>query len=188
MFDFSFGELLLLAVVALLVLGPERLPKVARLAGLWIRKARAQWNSVKAELENELADEELRRSLREASDAMRDGMQQVRTLPDAVRADLTATDLTATQPTTTDTATVMRSLDHAQRALVQAVPDSDAPNQLVPGSDKRGLDRTVDSTIDSASPEQLRSDPTQLSLLEPDQGMRMTQMPPENQPHSDGEA
>ncbi len=77
MFDFGFGELLLLAIIALVVLGPERLPVAARLAGLWIRKARAQWNSVKAELENELADEELRRSLREASDVLRDSTTQL---------------------------------------------------------------------------------------------------------------
>ena len=46
MFDVGFSELLLIAVVALLVLGPERLPKAARFAGLWVRRARAQWNSV----------------------------------------------------------------------------------------------------------------------------------------------
>jgi sec-independent protein translocase protein TatB len=65
MFDVGFGELFLIAIVALLVLGPERLPKAARFAGLWVRRARAQWYSVKAELENELADDELRRSLRQ---------------------------------------------------------------------------------------------------------------------------
>lgn len=66
MFDIGFGEIFLIAVVALLVLGPERLPKAARFAGLWVRRARAQWYSVKAELENELADEDLRRSLKQA--------------------------------------------------------------------------------------------------------------------------
>ena len=65
MFDVGFGELFLIAIVALLVLGPERLPKAARFTGLWVRRARAPWYSVKAELENELADEELRRSLRQ---------------------------------------------------------------------------------------------------------------------------
>lgn len=95
MFDIGFSELLLIAVVALLVLGPERLPRAARLAGLWIRKARAQWNAVKAELENEIADEELRRNLREASDAMREGVQQVRTLPSALRDDPPATPVAA---------------------------------------------------------------------------------------------
>ena len=65
MFDIGFGEIFLIAIVALLVLGPERLPKAARFAGLWVRRARAQWYSVKAELENELADDDLRRSLKQ---------------------------------------------------------------------------------------------------------------------------
>jgi sec-independent protein translocase protein TatB len=66
MFDIGFSELLVIAVVALVVLGPERLPKAARFAGLWVRRARAQWYSVKAELERELAAEELRRNLQAA--------------------------------------------------------------------------------------------------------------------------
>lgn len=66
MFDIGFTELLLIAVVALVVLGPERLPKAARFAGLWVRRARAQWYSVKSELERELAAEELKRNLHEA--------------------------------------------------------------------------------------------------------------------------
>ena len=66
MFDLGFSELLLVALVALVVLGPERLPKAARFAGLWVRRARAQWHSVKSELERELGEEELRRSLSQA--------------------------------------------------------------------------------------------------------------------------
>ena len=71
MFDFSFGELMVVALVALVVLGPERLPKAARFTGLWVRRARAQWYSVKSELEQELASDELRRSLHAGRDAMR---------------------------------------------------------------------------------------------------------------------
>lgn len=72
MFDFSFGEMLVVALVALVVLGPERLPKAARFAGLWVRKARAQWYSMKNELEQELASDELRRSLREGKQALQE--------------------------------------------------------------------------------------------------------------------
>jgi sec-independent protein translocase protein TatB len=72
MFDIGFSELFVIAVVALLVLGPERLPKAARFAGLWMRRARAQWYSVKSELENELAADELRRSLQQTQDELRD--------------------------------------------------------------------------------------------------------------------
>jgi len=75
MFDIGFSEIFVIAIVALLVLGPERLPKAARFAGLWVRRARAQWHSVKSELENELAAEELKRSLRETQDSLREAQQ-----------------------------------------------------------------------------------------------------------------
>jgi len=78
MFDIGFSELLVIAVVALVVLGPERLPKAARFAGLWVRRARAQWYSVKDELERELAAEELKRNLKDAQDALRDTEQRIR--------------------------------------------------------------------------------------------------------------
>ena len=78
MFDFSFGELMVVALVALVVLGPERLPKAARFTGLWVRRARAQWYSVKSELEQELASDELRRSLHAGRDAMREAETHLR--------------------------------------------------------------------------------------------------------------
>src|SRR5690349_22123962 len=77
MFDIGFSELLVIAVVALLVLGPERLPRAARFAGLWVRRARAQWHAVRNELEQELAAEDLRRSLDEANAAIRDATREV---------------------------------------------------------------------------------------------------------------
>lgn len=78
MFDIGFSEVFVIAIVALIVLGPERLPKAARFAGLWVRRARAQWYSVKSELERELADEELKRSLLQAQDELRSAQQQLR--------------------------------------------------------------------------------------------------------------
>jgi len=65
MFDVGFSEIALIAVVALLVLGPERLPKAARTAGALLRRARASWQNVRSEIERELAAEDLRSSLRE---------------------------------------------------------------------------------------------------------------------------
>jgi sec-independent protein translocase protein TatB len=78
-FDFGFSELLLIAVLGLLVLGPERLPRAAKTCGLWVRRARASWYSVKTQFERELADEELRRSLQDTSkefDGLRKELQQ----------------------------------------------------------------------------------------------------------------
>ena len=85
MFDFGFSEMLVVAVVALIVLGPERLPKAARFAGLWVRRARAQWYSVKSELESELADDELKRSLRRMQDELQQARAQLREGGDSLR-------------------------------------------------------------------------------------------------------
>jgi sec-independent protein translocase protein TatB len=63
MFDIGFWELAMVAVVALLVVGPERLPKLARTAGMWLGRARRFVGSVKADIEQELRAEELRRVL-----------------------------------------------------------------------------------------------------------------------------
>lgn len=71
MFDVGFSELLIIAVVALLVLGPERLPKATRFAGLWVRKARAQWYSVKSEFEFEMAQEEMKKHLQEVENTIK---------------------------------------------------------------------------------------------------------------------
>ena len=91
MFDVGFSELLVIAVVALLVLGPERLPRAARFAGLWVRRARAQWHTVRNELEQELAADDLRRSLDEANAAIRDATREATgatgAAPPAPRAD-----------------------------------------------------------------------------------------------------
>lgn len=72
MFGIDGWELLIIGVIAVIVLGPERLPKAARFAGLWVRRARAQWYSVKSELERELAAEELKRSLQDTRRAVAD--------------------------------------------------------------------------------------------------------------------
>lgn len=60
MFDFSFSELMLIMVVALVVIGPERLPKVARTMGLLWGRAQRYVNGVKADIERDLAISELR--------------------------------------------------------------------------------------------------------------------------------
>lgn len=78
MFDIGFGELLLIAVVALVVLGPERLPKAARFAGLWVRRARNQWDSVKQELEHELHAEDIKRNLQEVRSSLQQAEARVR--------------------------------------------------------------------------------------------------------------
>lgn len=59
MFDVGFSELVLIALLALIVLGPKRLPEVARTAGRWLGQLRRFMNDVKQDLDKELHSAEL---------------------------------------------------------------------------------------------------------------------------------
>jgi len=70
MFDVGFWELCLVGLVSLLVIGPEKLPKVARIAGFWLGKTQQVVASVKDELQEEFKEEELRQLIKEQQDKM----------------------------------------------------------------------------------------------------------------------
>lgn len=65
MFEVGFSELCMVALVALLVIGPEKLPRIARLTGYWLGKTRTMVANVKAEIKAELHAEEMRQLLEE---------------------------------------------------------------------------------------------------------------------------
>ncbi|TFH75830.1 twin-arginine translocase subunit TatB [Gammaproteobacteria bacterium LSUCC0112] len=67
MFDISFIELLVVFVVALLVLGPEKLPGAVRTGALWIGRAKRSFGKVKAEIEQQLNADDIRRQLHNES-------------------------------------------------------------------------------------------------------------------------
>ena len=64
MFDPSFFELIVICVVALLVLGPDKLPGAIKTLGLWIGRLRRSFNNIKREIEQEVGADEIRRQLR----------------------------------------------------------------------------------------------------------------------------
>lgn len=76
MFDIGFVELLICGIIALLVLGPERLPTAARAAGRWIGGARRMVSQFSSELDRQLKAEELREELRKAGDIGLDDVQK----------------------------------------------------------------------------------------------------------------
>ena len=76
MFDIGFSELLLVGVIGLLVLGPERLPGAVRTASLWIGRIRRQFHEIKTEVEREIGADEIRAQLR--NEAIMDELRQSR--------------------------------------------------------------------------------------------------------------
>lgn len=90
MFDVGFSELVMVALIALLVIGPERLPKAARIAGWWLGKARTTIASVKAEIKQELQAEEMRQLLEQQSvaDELQRVVDDAKATVDGINADL----------------------------------------------------------------------------------------------------
>jgi sec-independent protein translocase protein TatB len=84
MFDFSFGEIAVIGVVALVVLGPERMPKVARTIGEWIGKAQRYVNEVKSDINREMELAELKKLQEEA----RSAAQSIQSSVQGLQADL----------------------------------------------------------------------------------------------------
>lgn len=75
MFDIGFWELTTIAVIALLVIGPDKLPGVARTAGKWVGRARRFVTDVKTDIDRELKQEELRKAI--AKDAGLDEIKEI---------------------------------------------------------------------------------------------------------------
>ena len=112
MFDIGFWELLLIAVLGLVVLGPERLPQVARTLGLWVGKSRHYMRQLSVELDREVQSDALHRSIQASQQAISDvrfEMQAVMTESAATPAN--TSDLSSAE--SSDTA----SLQHSAKAF-----------------------------------------------------------------------
>lgn len=90
MFDIGFSELIVIAIVALVVIGPERLPKVARTIGLLLGRAQRYVNDVKSDINREMQLDELKKlqaqvteSARELESSMRQEIQSARSAIEA---------------------------------------------------------------------------------------------------------
>ncbi|MCS2610941.1 Sec-independent protein translocase protein TatB [Halomonas dongshanensis] len=78
MLDIGFLELMLIGVVALLVLGPERLPRAARTAGLWVGKIKRTISGMQREISAQLEAEELRQKLNEQQKKLDDSLTKAK--------------------------------------------------------------------------------------------------------------
>jgi sec-independent protein translocase protein TatB len=79
MFDIGFSELLIVAVVALLVLGPEKLPTAVRALGLWVGKFRRTVSSIQSEISEELRLDELRRNASIEKERLEEELSEMKT-------------------------------------------------------------------------------------------------------------
>lgn len=134
MFDIGFSEIVVIGVVALVVIGPERLPKTARTVGLLFGRLQRYVSEVKADISREMELDELRKLQREMQGAANEFEQSVKT---------------AANDFTTGVRSVEHELNNAasevaapataveQKSAPAATETADAPKQgALPGFDK----------------------------------------------------
>lgn len=85
MFDIGFSELLVIGIVALVVIGPEKLPKVARTIGHLLGRAQRYVNDVKSDINREIQLDELRKLQSQVTESARSLEESVRKEYDAAR-------------------------------------------------------------------------------------------------------
>ncbi|MHA7833367.1 MAG: Sec-independent protein translocase protein TatB [Algiphilus sp.] len=129
MFDLGFWELLFVGVIALVVLGPERLPVAARTVGRWVGQARSYARSLSNELDREVHIKEIRQQVQSAETEIRSGFQS---------ADQEVRALATHEEKTTGTETVSPGAEAAP-AVEDQTPDAtgDASSEADSPADRR---------------------------------------------------
>jgi sec-independent protein translocase protein TatB len=145
MFDVGFWELLLIGVVGLLVVGPERLPEFARTIGRWVGQAQRMVRSVRADIERELETENLRSMINQQEEQIQELKGMVSEVRDETEASIGAD-------------TLSKEFDRMQKELTSDVSENagdGAPQSDVAPADTAQLpadDTTpaVAETVDTA--------------------------------------
>lgn len=78
MFDIGFAELIIISVVGLLVIGPERLPGAIRTASVWLGRLRRGFNDIKREVQQELHNDEVMQELRRTGEQVKQQTEDLR--------------------------------------------------------------------------------------------------------------
>ncbi|WP_018918818.1 Sec-independent protein translocase protein TatB [Vreelandella zhanjiangensis] len=130
MLDIGFLELMLVGVVALLVLGPERLPRAARTTGLWIGKIKRTVSGMQREISAQLEAEELRQTLNEQqktiNDSLKKAKKDVESIVDKPSSDASKPVTPSQRETERRVAQASSHLDDALQEVNETAPDASA--------------------------------------------------------------
>lgn len=137
MFDIGFSEMIVIAVIALIVLGPEKLPRVARTAGHLLGRMQRYVNDVKADINREIELDELRKLQKEMQDTAQSIQQTVKGEISSVESEL------------------KQIGDSTQKALSDPVADAFAdppPVSPAPAAPTAQLELGLDGALANAPP------------------------------------
>lgn len=180
MFGFSFWEVFLVLVVALLVIGPERLPGVARKAGEWTYKVRKFVNNAKAELDSEFNLQDMKQVL----NSQESEITKLRAMVEETQHDLSDTGNTV-KSALDDAEQTMRSSASAEKS--RSAPDETSSTEDKPADNaEAGQHDGRLKAVDEGGPDEFEDE---LSRLEAETGenFRRPFEPPENAPPTESD-
>ncbi len=123
MFDIGFAELLIVAVVALIVLGPERLPTALRTLGLWLGRIRRSVGNIQREISEELRLEEVKQAAREQQNLVNNQMENLqKPFGDSLRDEILAPGPESAEPVASKSAPVPDEQSPAAGSPSSAAP------------------------------------------------------------------
>lgn len=128
MFDISFSELILIGIVALVVLGPERLPRVARTVGHMFGRAQRYMNEVKSDIQREIDLDEINSIKKQMEDASTSIKQSVNQLSNQIKDPLEEARQAVNQ-LEQETEKVTQSLTDTNHLTSHQSPSSDSPTE-----------------------------------------------------------
>ena len=141
MFDIGFSEVVVIAVVALIVIGPERLPKAARTMGLLFGRLQRYVGDVKADISREMELDELRKLQKQVQGAAQEFKSSVESAAQNVHAEVRGVEdqlnATAAEATSGEPATASHPSEPDALQGAASAADAPAPRQRsLPGFDK----------------------------------------------------
>ncbi|MBX2836737.1 MAG: Sec-independent protein translocase protein TatB [Gammaproteobacteria bacterium] len=115
MFDVGFAEVMLIGIVSLVVIGPERLPAVARTVGLWVGKMRRFVTGVKADFAKELESGDLQKLIGD----QREQINELKGLVESARGDLKEASSKIVKDTSSSLDELKKDVDSAKQSVAQ---------------------------------------------------------------------
>jgi sec-independent protein translocase protein TatB len=160
MFDIGFSELLVIGVVALIVIGPERLPKVARTAGHLLGRFQRYASSVKSDISREMQMDELRKagqSFRESVESVASGVEsQATVVDDYLKAEAGHVNKVLAAMVSTEGENPV-----TEQAMAQLAREAEPQQELVPDTQQcLDLDAAPATLIEYAKPVPSQPDPS----------------------------
>lgn len=164
MFDIGFSELMLIGIVALVVIGPERLPKVARTAGQWLGKLNRYVSQVKQDIDRDIKLDELRKMQQE----MKDTAQRYEILAGETKREME----TAVEQETGQISRVMQAMSATDGGLamqewdkIKAEEAATAVSAESPTAENSGL---IETRVEVATPEVIAPESAAASIPQAD--------------------